>query len=117
MGWIYEAIGKHTEAIEAFTRSGDEGSLGHAYAAAGQAREARAVLARLQQASRERYVPPFRFALVHVGLGEKSAALDFLEHGYATRDVAMSGIKVDPRFAPLADEPRFQALLDKMGLR
>jgi hypothetical protein len=29
----------------------------------------------------------------------------------------MSGLKVDPRFKPLAADPRFVALLEKMGLR
>jgi hypothetical protein len=51
-----------------------------------------------------------------VGLGEKEAALEQLEQGYADRVTGMRWIKIDPIFDPLRDEPRFQELLRKVGL-
>jgi tetratricopeptide (TPR) repeat protein len=117
LGWIYEATGRLDDAIDAFERAHNDSALGHALGVAGRRDEALAVLARFQQHARERYVPPFQFALIRVGLGDYSGALDELERGYAIHDTGMSGIKVDPRFRPLAAQPRFIALLEKMGLR
>jgi TolB-like protein/DNA-binding winged helix-turn-helix (wHTH) protein len=117
LGTIYAAEGRYGEAIAAFEGSGDDGGLGHALAAAGRREEALAVLAQLEQRARERYVAPFSLALVHVGLGDHDAALDVLERGYEIRDPAMSGLAVDARFAPLANDPRFTALLERIGLK
>jgi TolB-like protein/Flp pilus assembly protein TadD len=112
----YQGLGQHESAIGEFEKAGTAGSLGHAYAVAGRHAEARAVLAGLEAKSRRGYVPPHEFALVHLGLGDRAAALADLERGYALGDVSMSGIKVDRRFAPLARDPRFLGLLSKMGL-
>src|SRR5690606_20204923 len=117
LGKIYVATGRHDEAIDAFRRAGEAGAMGHAYAVAGRRDEALGVLAALEHEAETDYVSPHAIALVHLGLGDADAALDALERGFAIRDPAMSGIKVDPRFAPLAREPRFVALLEKMGLR
>src|SRR5437762_1951409 len=43
--------------------------LGYAYAAAGKTKEAQKILAELQQLTKQRYVAPFNFALIYVGLG------------------------------------------------
>jgi tetratricopeptide (TPR) repeat protein len=117
LGTIYADAGRYDEAIDAFARGADDGGLGHALGAAGRRDEALAVLARLEQAAQERYVSPFSLALVQVGLGDHDAALATLERGVTIRDPAMSGLGVDARFAPLASDPRFQAVLDSIGLR
>ncbi|HEX6999296.1 MAG TPA: tetratricopeptide repeat protein [Gammaproteobacteria bacterium] len=117
LGEVYVATGRYEEAIDAFRRAGEIGAMGHAYAVAGRRDEALAVLAALEHQAQTGYVSPYAIALVHLGLGHTTAALDTLERGFAIRDPAMSGLKVDPRFAPLAREPRFLALLEKMGLR
>ena len=75
------------------------------------------MLAELERRAQQRYVPPYAFALVQVGLGNNSAALDALERGYEQRDTTMASIKVAPELTPLRAEPRFIALLEKMGLR
>jgi tetratricopeptide (TPR) repeat protein len=122
------ASGRYEEAIELYERGGDRfglgyaygvglGGLGYAYGLAGRTDEARGVLAELERRAQEHYVGPHHFALVYVGLGDRSAALDALERGFEMRDVGMNWIKVAPAFAPLRDEPRFIALLDRMGLR
>src|SRR5688572_25527999 len=117
LGTLYVWAGRYDEAIAAFTRGGDDGGLGHALAAAGRREDALAVLARLEQRARERYVAPLSLALVHVGLGDRDAALAALEHGVVIRDPGMSGLGVDARFAPLAGERRFEAVLEVIGLR
>jgi tetratricopeptide (TPR) repeat protein len=117
LGKFYEAIGRVDRAIEVLARIGSTGSLGHAYAVAGRRSEALEVLARLEERAKTGHVAPFEFAVVHVGLGDAARALDALERGIAIRDPCMSGLKVDPRFVPLARQPRFVAILERMGLR
>ena len=125
---IYLVLGRYDDAIALYRRDSDGfglgyaygtglGGLGYAYARAGRTEDARAVLAELERRAQERYVGPHHFALVHVGLGDTPAALDALERGFEVRDAGMNWIKVAPPFAPLRDEPRFIALLEKMGLR
>ena len=53
----------------------------------GRIAEARDVLRLLEARSRERYVPPYAFALVHAGLGDGASAFAWLEKAYAERDV------------------------------
>jgi len=91
-------------------------SLGWAYGVAGRTDEARAVLSELDAIRRERYVRSFYFAVVHIGLGELPEALDALEEAFEERDMYMVLLKVDPMFDGLRSEPRFIALLKKVGL-
>jgi hypothetical protein len=78
--------------------------------------EARRILAELrQQRERGEYVAPTEFAAIHLGLGERKEALDWLERHEADRGARVF-VKVDPIFAPLRTEPRFQRLLRRLGL-
>ena len=54
--------------------------------------------------------------LLHLGLGEEDQALDWLEKCYEEQDGACWGLKINPLYDPLQTEPRFQALLKKVGL-
>ncbi len=59
---------------------------------------------------------PWEFAWIYASLGEKDQALDWLERAYEARLGVLVYVKVDPGHYPLHGEPRFQALLEKMGL-
>jgi hypothetical protein len=61
-------------------------------------------------------VPSYYIALVHLGLGDDSETLDWLERAYAKRDVRMVFIGVDPLWDGLRQNRRFAALLEKMNL-
>jgi eukaryotic-like serine/threonine-protein kinase len=90
--------------------------LGHAHAVAGQEAEARRILSELRERrDRGEYVAPTEFAAIHLGLGEREAALDWLERHEADRGARIF-LKIDPIFAPLRTEPRFQLLLRRLGL-
>jgi hypothetical protein len=54
--------------------------------------------------------------LVQVGLDEHEAALCSLEQAFEAHAIDLSGVKVEPRFAPLVTAPRFAALLRRMNL-
>jgi eukaryotic-like serine/threonine-protein kinase len=90
--------------------------LGHAYARMGNKSQAERVLAELDRWSKRSYVPPYFFALVYAGLGQKDQAFAYLEKAYEDRSMVLAALKVDPDFDSLHSDPRYQALLRRMGL-
>lgn len=88
--------------------------LGHTLAVAGRHQEARAVLESLTKESHVRYVSPFHFALVHLGLGEHEATLNWLERAYDDGSGWLPFLAAEPEFAPLRTHPRFVALLNRV---
>ena len=58
--------------------------------------------------------PPYWFALVHAGLGERDQALRIPERAYEERSTVLAYLLIDPRLAPLRDEPRFVALARRL---
>lgn len=91
--------------------------LGYAWGLFGEDGKAREVLADLQDGQRRGYVRAIGVAMVHLGLGEREQALDWLEKSGEQRDVWALMLKVDPIYAALRDEARFAALLEKAGPR
>jgi TolB-like protein/tetratricopeptide (TPR) repeat protein len=90
--------------------------LGCACAAAGEPAGARAILSELRGRSAQSYVSAVCIASLESALGERERALAILEAGVRERATLMLMLGVDPAFAPLHDEPRFQAILRKVGL-
>lgn len=91
--------------------------LAYTLAKSGQRREAQVELDRLLELSTERFVPPYLIALVYNGLGEREQALDWLERGFQQRDPKTVFLMVEPKWANLRSEPRFQDLLQRVGLK
>jgi len=58
----------------------------------------------------------WNIATVYADLGEHDLAIDWLERAYESRYGFLIYVKVSPQFERLHEEPRFQALLEKMGL-
>ncbi len=75
------------------------------------------VLAELKALSQQRYIPPSNMGLVYCGLGEKDEALSSLEKACDERDPRVTLLKVDPRWDSLRDNPRFLAILKRIGLQ
>ena len=61
-------------------------------------------------------VPPFSLALVYLGLGDRPRAIGYLEQAYAADSQWLGWLAKDHVFDPLRSEPRFVALLRKLGL-
>jgi len=123
LGAVYVQKGMYEEAIKEFSESSLRsapdaatalGRLGYAYAVSGDRTEATKILKQLQQLSERTFVSPATVALIHIGLGDKNRALEWLEKAY--QDPTLSFMRVDPRFDPLRDDPRFRDLLLRMNL-
>ncbi len=90
--------------------------VGYVHARAGRRSEALTVLHALQAQAGQTYVPATDMALLHVGLGDHEAALDWLERGVVERSHWMELLAVHPVLDPLRREPRFQRLLQTLAL-
>ena len=122
LGEVLQLKGQLTEAIAEYKKAAELdddpfvlGLLAQAYAKLGQRDEALKMLGQLQELATRRYVTSYSFALVHIALGEKDKAIDWLERAYRDRagpDIAL--IKVDPFLDPLRGHPRFEALVQKI---
>jgi TolB-like protein/Tfp pilus assembly protein PilF len=79
----------------------------------GKARKALEELARLAE---QEHVSPVMIAAVHVMLGEKEAAFDWLRKACTEHDSWLPWLGVDRRFDPLRTDERFTALLAQIGI-
>ena len=93
-----------------------QGLLGYAYAISGDRPKAEQMLRELEEMAKRQYVSSTAFADIHLGLGEKEKALDWLEKSYQDQESACWYLKVDPIYDSVRNEPRFQAILKKIGL-
>ena len=57
----------------------------------------------------------FQVATVYAWRGEKDHAFEWLERAYDQHDAGMVRLRYDPTLATLHDDPRFAALVKKMG--
>jgi len=114
-----EGIGVFQKALAIYPGNTEELSgLGYAYAVAGRRAEAQKVLDKLNDISKEKYVPGWYVAMIYAGLGDKGKAFEWLEKSYDDRSIgAGQSIKMDPAFDPLRSDPRFADLLRRMNLQ
>jgi hypothetical protein len=59
---------------------------------------------------------PFGIAEVYAWRGEKDKAFEWLERAYVQRDAGLVEMKPDPMLVSLRTDPRFAAMLKKIGL-
>lgn len=115
-------LGDYDGALEQFrarqgTTIGDDADVPTVYALAGDLAAARRELERLLREREQRYVSAHAVATINAALGEKNAALDWLERAFDERAQPIGYLLVDPLFDGFHDEPRFQQLIEKMRLR
>ncbi len=66
--------------------------------------------------SKEEYVSPVGMASLYFALGENDQGFKWLDKAYEDLDSNLCYIKVSPRFESVRSDPRFKAILKKMGL-
>jgi serine/threonine-protein kinase len=123
IGSVYEEKGMFDKAVaeigvgRAAWESGvGRSALAYTYARMGKHVEARALLNELTSISNQRYISPAYMAAIHVALGERNLAMDWLDKAYEQRSSSLAMLKVNPRFDSLRTTPRFVALVKKIGL-
>jgi serine/threonine protein kinase/Tfp pilus assembly protein PilF len=123
LGQTYLAKGKFKQAVaeieKAAAASPDTetlAALGQAYAVSGNRAEATRLLDQLAALSSHKYIPSFFLARIYVGLGEKDLALEYFEKAYDERYGMLAYLKLEPAFDSLQSDPRFQALMERVGI-
>jgi adenylate cyclase len=91
-----------------------QGYLGYAYAISGDRTKAEQALRELEDLAKRQYVSPTAFATIYLGLGQKEKCLNWLEKAYEQQDSACWYLKIDQIYDSVRNEPRFQALLEKI---
>jgi TolB-like protein/Flp pilus assembly protein TadD len=115
LGMCQEAIAAHRSAFKISSDPEPLGILGYTYARAGKLDEARKTLKQLEELALHRYVKPYLFALIYIGLGENNSAFTWLERAFRDRNDLVVVINIDPCFDALRNAPRLVSLLEKMA--
>jgi len=123
LGSTYVQIGELPEAVTELERAvqlsgrtpGALSSVGYAYARAGETAKAKKVLAELKSTGKS-HVSSWDVAIVYAGLKDHQQALAWLERSAAEHSQSLPGLKVEPWFDELKNEPRFQDLMRKIKL-
>lgn len=124
LGLLLRKLGRYEEAIT----EGEQGvklsggsplmkaALAHTLGAAGNRNQAIEILDELTKLTEQRYVSPYFFAGIHVGLGQLDHAIEYLEKSYADHSHWLIYLHIDPSMDPLRSNSRFQDLLRRVGL-
>jgi tetratricopeptide (TPR) repeat protein len=125
LGAVYLEKSMYHEALAEFQKEREvpggfksfaEMGIGCTYALMGKRDEARKALENLLQRSKEVYVQPISLATVYFALGETDLAFEWLDKAYEERDFTLTYLKAEPIFRIMASDPRYAAMLKKIGL-
>ena len=121
LGDAYAAGGMYDEAMAAYQRGRDvrlfatEG-LALTYALLGKRGEAEKLLDDLKQMLEQGHAANVGIARIYTRLGESDLAFQYLDKAYQEREPGLVWLDVDQVFDDLRSDPRFDALLRRMGL-
>jgi DNA-binding winged helix-turn-helix (wHTH) protein/TolB-like protein len=124
LGLAYLYNRRYAEAIDEFQKEVQSAAddqvakalLARAYALSGQSADAKKILYALQDLAKQRYVSSSDIAVICADLGDKDQAFGWLEKAYGERSNSLVYLKLDPAFDSLRSDPRFAALVARIGL-
>jgi eukaryotic-like serine/threonine-protein kinase len=119
-----EALGRFDEARAEYEEgrrlsggvAGPSFGLAHLEAASGNTAEARRILAELTEARSRRVVSAWGIAALHASLGDVDEAFRWLDIAIEERAAGMILLRVHPRLDPIRSDPRYAALVRRVGL-
>jgi len=126
--WILGALLRKTGGYELAITEGEKGvrlsggsplmraALAHTLGAAGRTTEALQILDDLTKLAKQKYVAPYFFAGIHIGLGESERAIEYLQECYEEHSHWLIYLHLDPSMDDLRNNPDFQDLLRRVGL-
>jgi len=125
LGQYYREKKQYSESIAELQKAVELGggytlaksTLAYTYAVAGKRTEAIEIVRELEAKSQETYVSPAHIAVIYAGLGDNDVAFAWLEKAYLARARAMAWLNVSREWDGLRADPRFAALLRKVGLK
>jgi adenylate cyclase len=91
--------------------------VGSVYAISGRTEDAKRILRECEEASAHEPVEDVNqraLALIHLKLGNKDRALEWLEKGFEARTITPFLVKLSPYFDEITSDPRFDELLKKI---
>ena len=94
-----------------------QGALARAFALAGKRDQAVAILKRLEELSKQRYVSPFDFACIRFALGQHDIGFKWLSRACRDRCFEMGAMRFDPRLDGVRDDRRLDAIAKQVGLK
>jgi TolB-like protein/Flp pilus assembly protein TadD/tRNA A-37 threonylcarbamoyl transferase component Bud32 len=121
-GMFKEAVAELEKAREFLgSSSSGLGDLGMAYALSGEKAKAAEVLSLLEEHLQRGYLVNAEIASVHLGLGNKEKALEYLDKAAEDEDEVAylddaNTFLYDPQWESLRPDPRFKKLLKKLHL-
>jgi Flp pilus assembly protein TadD len=113
-GLVEEGLAEVKRAVEMGGSFGSD--LAYAFTKAGKREEATRILMELHKPGEGKHVPPTIVAGVCAVLGEKEKALEWLERAYDERAGYLPYSKIDFVYESIWNEPRYLAIVKKMGL-
>jgi adenylate cyclase len=91
------------------------GFTGYVYAVTGRRADALKILQRLDELQKHRFISTISRVYVYAGLGDKNKAFEWLEKAYQERSDSLAWFRFDPESKSLQSDPRFAALMRKVG--
>jgi tetratricopeptide (TPR) repeat protein len=93
-----------------------QSAVARTLALAGKRKPALAIVKKLEEMARERYVSPIEFAAIRFALEENDEGFRWLTTACSDRCFELLALRVDPRFDSIAGDPRFKAIVAQIGL-
>jgi tetratricopeptide (TPR) repeat protein len=90
--------------------------VGFLHAHLGDRQEALRVAKRLEAKTKQRYTPAISIALIYAGLGDRDRTFQWLDQAYDERSNRLAYLAREPVWENLRPDPRFSALLARIGL-
>jgi len=124
LGLSYLKLGRNAEGVAALEKGAELrgrsglslGSLGYAYAVAGRRAEAAAIIKELEEKVARNEGSGRDIAAVYAGLGDKDKAFEWMEKTFQRKgDLGFTRWEVP--WESLREDPRYDELLKKMGLK
>jgi TolB-like protein/Flp pilus assembly protein TadD len=124
LGRCMARMDMNTEAIEQLKPKGFapgevplmDAALGLAYSVAGKPQQTKKIIESFNALARKRYIPATYFGMLYAGIGDREEALNWLEKAYEERADGLTWINIDPMMDDIKQNPRFQSLIQKIGL-